>query len=153
MKPTSSTIPFLAEPSPLLGWDHSNSLSSFVIILYEKSPYISPVAWALFLLALFYKGKTKSLWYKNGYDYDIFKMLVKMRGGPARIKILQSLLLPKNTLQLAKELDFDWRSADSHVNILLRHDLIKEMVSIGTSKYFIITKKGENILTLINNGC
>lgn len=150
MKPTSDTT-FLTTVFPLLSLHYNDPLALLVVGLYAKSTYIASAAWGLFLLSLFYKGKTKSIWHKNGYDYDLFKMLVKMRGGPIRIKILQSLILPKNKLQVANEIGFDWRSADSHIETLLKHGLIKEMVSVGTSKYFIITEKGKDVLTLMNN--
>ncbi|MDE1841898.1 MAG: hypothetical protein KGI09_08465 [Thaumarchaeota archaeon] len=125
-------------------------LSSFLVTFYDKSPYIASIMWGLFLFALIYKGKTRSIWKRNGYGYDIFKILAKMRGSHTRIKIMQSLSIPKNKHQLAEELNFDWKSIDGHIKVLLKHELIQETSVSGTARFFTITNKGLEILQLLN---
>lgn len=125
-------------------------LSSFLVTFYDKSPYIASIMWGLFLFALFYKGKTRSVWERNGHGYDVFKVLVKMRGSQTRIKIMQSLSTPKNKHQLAEELSYDWKSIDGHINMLLKHDLIQETNTTGTARFFTITNKGNEILQLLD---
>lgn len=127
-------------------------LSTMLVILYEKSPYISPAAWGtLFLLVLFYKGRTKSIWMKNGFDYDTFKILAKRRGSRTRIKIMEILSTPKNKHQIASELGLDWKTVDGHIKILVEYDLIIENNISVTSKNFSISKKGLDVLYLLHN--
>lgn len=127
--------------------------SSIVAAVFSSSPYIAPVAWAAFLAALVWKGKIRSLWHQKGYDYDEFKILVKMRGGDTRVKILRNLTtVPKSKLQIANELGMDWKSIDGHVRTLSDHNLVKEAISFGTATYFAITDRGKEILDLLDNG-
>ncbi len=131
----------------------SNGFGTILSFLGDSSPYLSSVMWVFFLASLAFKGKTKSLWHDNGLDYDIFRILLKMRGGISRIEIMEVLSLPKNKLQIAKSLSMDWRSIDNHVNILLKNNLIDEMATVGTSKYYILTRKGKNVMSLIKKRC
>lgn len=127
-------------------------LSLLIITFYNNTPYISPLAWVAFLLTLIWKGKIRTIWKRRGYDYEVFNLLAKMGGSDTRIKILRSLYLPKNRLQLAKELEMHWKSIDSHIDVLIKYGLVKEIINFGTSTYLLITDKGKEALELIDNG-
>lgn len=129
-----------------------NPLSLVFSVLYNSSPYLAPLAWIAFLLRLFWKGKIRAFWQRRGYDYDTFKVITRMRGSPVRINILQNLSVPKSRLQLSKELGMDWKSINNHVDILINYNLVKEVVSIGTAKYLIITERGKETLELLKHG-
>ena len=134
------------EPPP-----SQDSLSLLIIMFYNTTPYISPLAWVAFLLTLIWKGKIRIIWKRRGYDYEVFNLLAKMRGSDTRIKILRSLYLPKNRLQLAKELEMHWKSIDSHIDVLIRYSLVKEVIAFGTARYLMITDKGKEVLELLEN--
>lgn len=122
----------------------------FFAWIYKSSPYLATATWIAFL-ALIWKGRIRILWRKHGYDYDIFKLLVKMRGGSARVKILRSLFIPKNRLQLAKECEMDWKAINRHMYVLIKHSFIKQVITFGNAKYLMITDKGKEILNLLDN--
>jgi DNA-binding transcriptional ArsR family regulator len=126
-------------------------LNSPIKPLYDISPYLLPITWGGVIGTLVWKGKLRTVWKTQGYDYDTFKMIAKMRGSPTRIKLLNSLNVPKNKLQLAKELDLDWKAIDNHMKVLQKNNFVEEMVMIGTSKYYLISKKGKNILKLLSS--
>jgi predicted transcriptional regulator len=126
-------------------------LGIFTATLYNSSPYLAPLAWGVYLGALMWKGKVRGIWSKRGYDYDSFKLLSRMRGSPTRVQILENLSVPKTRLQLAKELDLDWKTVDSHISMLLNYQFVKEVVYVGTSKYLVITEKGKEILQLLES--
>lgn len=127
--------------------------SSIIAAIFKSSPYIAPLAWAAFLGALIWKGKIRSLWHQKGYDYDEFKILVKMRGSDTRVKILRNVTtVPKSKLQIANELEMDWKSIDGHVRTLADYSLVKEAISFGTATYFVITDRGKEVLDLLDNG-
>lgn len=126
--------------------------SSIIAAIFKSSLYVAPAAWAAFLGALIWKGKLRSLWHQKGYDYDEFKLLVKMRGGETRVKVLRNLTtVPKSKLQIANELGMDWKSIDGHVRTLADHKLVKEALSFGTATYFVITDRGKEVLDLLDN--
>lgn len=119
--------------------------------VYEVSPYILPISWGAVIGTLLWRGRTRSIWSKQGYDYDVFRLVARMRGSPIRVRLLSSLGLPKNKQQLAKELEVDWKTVDNHVGILHRYNLIDEMALVGNSKYYIISEHGKKILTLLSD--
>lgn len=122
-------------------------------VVFRSLPFVASLAWAVFVATLVWKGKVRRIWRKKGHDYDIFRLLVRMRGSNARIMILKSLSTePKNKLQLAREIGMDWQSINDHMNTLLNYSLVKEVGTSGRAKYFSITDKGTELLQLINDG-
>jgi len=119
--------------------------------LYNSSPIVLPITWGAVAGTLIWKGKTKSQWRKEGYDYDTFRLVVRMRGSSTRIRVLNAILdKPKNKLQLAKELGVDWKTVDNHVRMLMESRLIEEK-SIDISKCYLITENGRKVLSLLSN--
>jgi len=118
--------------------------------LASYSPFILTLVGGATIASFVWKGNTVKIWKESGHDYDTFKMITKMRGSPTRIKILNLLGTPKNKLQLAKEMEMDWKAIDSHIKILIKHSFVEEMATIGTSTFYIISEKGKNLLKLIS---
>ncbi|MEM2141415.1 MAG: winged helix-turn-helix domain-containing protein [Nitrososphaera sp.] len=127
----------------------SDPLSSLLYAVYDRSLYLASASWIVLVGLAIWKGSTRKLWTMRGYDYDVFKVFARMRGSEARIRILKALQMPKNRLQIAKELDMHWESIDNHINVLMRYGLVKEMISIGTAKYLTVTDRGKEILQLL----
>jgi len=118
-------------------------------ILYEHSIVALPAAWSAVIGILIWKGKTRSVWTRQGFNYDTFKLVAQMPGSPTRINLLQSLNLPKNKLQLARELGMDWQTIDDHMKMLERSGLVDELTRVGNSRYYIISERGKRILSLL----
>jgi predicted transcriptional regulator len=120
--------------------------------MYESSAYILPITWGAVGGTLIWRGRVRSAWSKQGYDYDTFKLVAKMRGSPTRIRLLNAInSSSKNKLQLAKELDVDWKTMDNHIAMLLQSRLVEEKTVIGTSKYYAITHDGAKVLSLLSS--
>lgn len=120
--------------------------------LRELSPVILPVTWGAVAATLIWRGKIRSQWRRQGYDYDIFRLVARMRGSATRISLLNAIIeVPKNKLQLAKELGVDWKTVDNHVEMLLKNGLVEEKMSIGTSRYYGATKDAGRVLSLLSN--
>jgi predicted transcriptional regulator len=120
--------------------------------MYDSSAYILPITWGAVGGTLIWRGKVRSTWSKQGYDYDTFKLVAKMRGSPTRIRLLNAInSSSKNKLQLAKELEVDWKSIDNHISMLLQSRLVEEKTMVGTSKYYAITHDGAKILSLLSD--
>lgn len=118
--------------------------------LYEYAPFTLPITWGAVAGTVIWRGRVRSQWSKQGYDYDTFKLITKMRGSPTRQKLLEAVKNEqKNKLQLANELGVDWKTIDNHVGMLLEARLIEEKDVVGTARYYAITESGARVLTLL----
>jgi hypothetical protein len=118
--------------------------------IYGSWPFILPITWGAVGGTLVWRGKVRSTWSRQGYDYDTFRLVTKMRGSPTRIRLLNALGDPKNKLQLAKELEVDWKTIDNHIEMLLQSRLVEERTVIGTTRYYAITASGAKVLSLLS---
>lgn len=120
--------------------------------LYYSSLVILPITWGAVVGALIWRGRIRSRWSKEGYDYDTFKIVARMRGSSTRIKLLNIIISEeKNKHQIAKEIGIDWKTVDNHVKMLMQNRLIEEKL-VGASKYYIITPNGRKVLALLSDG-
>ncbi|MGI0019806.1 MAG: winged helix-turn-helix domain-containing protein [Nitrososphaera sp.] len=121
-----------------------------VSYIYESSPIILPITWGAVAGTVIWRGKVRSKWSRQGYDYDTFRLISKMRGSQTRIKLLNAVRDEhKNKLQLAKELDVDWKTVDNHAEMLVQARLIEESDVVGTARYYSITENGRRVLSLL----
>lgn len=128
----------------------TDSSGQFAEAAYGSSPIVLPITWGAVIGAVIWRGKVRSQWNRQGYDYDTFRLVAKMRGSPMRQRLLDSLReVQKNKLQLAKELDVDWKTIDNHIDMLLEARLVEEKNRIGTAKYYSLTRSGERVLSLL----
>jgi predicted transcriptional regulator len=116
---------------------------------FDQSYVIAPASWILLSGVWIWRGKIRSKWNSSGYTQDAFDLLVKMKGGPTRLKLLQALNAPKDRSKLAQELGIDWKAVDRHVQILQRYNFIKQDSSYGQVVLYTITPDGEKLLQLI----
>lgn len=135
---------------------YSSPQANFVVAssspIYDYSPYILPLTFGAVAAALIWRGKVRSAWCKQGYDYDTFKLVARMRGSPVRVKLLEAVATAKNRLQLANELDVDWKTIDNHIEMLTRSGLVEERLIVGTTRYYVLTEHGKRVLLLLADG-
>lgn len=74
-----------------------------------------------------------------------------MKGGRNRVMLLKDLDRPKDRLQLARDLDLDWKTVEHHVNVLLVNGLIDENAVYGNVKTFELTATGRNVLRVLED--
>ncbi len=130
----------------------SNLSSSMYSPVYESAQYILPISWGAVAGTLIWRGKVRSSWCKQGYDYETFRLVARTRGSPIRVKLLNSIATAKNRLQLANELAVDWKTVDNHMEILKRSGLAEEKAIVGTTRYYVLTEHGRRILLLLADG-
>jgi hypothetical protein len=103
-----------------------------------------------------WRGVTRAKWIEGGLCCGAFELLVRMKGGATRVRLLRSLVSPKNKLQLARELHIDWKAVDAHVDKLSQFSLVEEVFAVGTSRVYCLTEKGRHALQLMKGvevGC
>ena len=116
---------------------------------FDQAYIIAPASWALLCGMWIWRGKVRTRWNSSGFAQDSFDLLVKMKGGPTRVKLLNALDAPKDRSRLAQEIGMDWKAVDRHVQLLMRYSFIKEEQSIGSIKLYKLTPEGEKLLHLI----
>ena len=102
----------------------------------------SPCAWI-------WRGTVKSQWESLGFDSEMFRLFMRMKGARTRSNLLYALSSPKDRFQLAQELDLDWNAVDYHVVLLNKHGLVHEYSSSGRVKMYSLTTLGESLLRLL----
>ena len=118
--------------------------------LFFTSAYAALGSWMFIAATLAFKGIVKHLWCKNKLDYEVFKLLARMRGSPTRVRILKLLEKPMNRLMLARELGLDWKAIDRHVEVLEKKELIQRLgTRKGRGELYILTDKGRTALELL----
>ena len=120
--------------------------------LFFTSAYAAFGSWMFIAATLAFKGIVKHLWCKNKLDYEVFKLLVRMRGSPTRVRILRLLEKPMNRLMLARELGLDWKAVDRHIEVLEKHSLIQRAeTKKGRGELYALTEKGRKALELLES--
>lgn len=87
---------------------------------------------------------------KSQYEPQVFVLLLFSRGGESRLKILSALNPPKNYNEIAKETEHEWWTAQRHLQVLLKENLIKKY-DFGRIKFYSITTKGQEAIKAIEN--
>src|SRR5579875_657457 len=72
--------------------------------LQNSSYFIAPASWLLVAIGLWvWRGRPRTLFQKAGFDKDVFKLLLRTKGGNSRTELLRALLAPKDRMQLSRE--------------------------------------------------
>ena len=119
--------------------------------LFFISAYAALGSWILVAATLAFKGVVKHLWCRSKLDYEVFKLLAKMRGSSTRIRILRLLEKPMNRLMISRELGLDWKAVDRHMKVLEEYALIQKVnVEKRRGQFYALTDKGRTALELLN---
>jgi DNA-binding transcriptional ArsR family regulator len=138
---------------PFPGGQSRQSLSSLEItILRTVLVALGLVSWiALTGLTFIWRGRTRSMWLKLGFDQNVFELFIKMKGAPTRLKVLETLVATsKDRAQISEELGLDWKAVDRHVVLLERYGIVKESSSQGATKFYGLTPLGNSLLQLMS---
>ncbi|MER3408012.1 MAG: hypothetical protein C4292_04455 [Nitrososphaera sp.] len=99
-----------------------------------------------------WRGRVRQKWTENGLECSTFELLVRMKCGPTRARLLGLLRHePMNKLQLANELDIDWKAVDRHIERLADCCLVEVAAVAGTCTVFRITEKGVRALSILES--
>ncbi len=104
--------------------------------------FAPPYAWI-------WRGRVRSQWESLGFDSEMFRLFIRMKGARTRSNLLYALSSPKDRLQLAQELGLDWNAVDYHVILLNKHGLVHEDSSFGRVRMYSLTTLGESLLRLL----
>ncbi len=127
----------------------SHSIASLILQFFgDRSLAIAPGSWVLVGGLWIWRGRMKSRWEALGFDSEVFELFVRMRGGKTRVKLLNSLLIPKDRFQLAHELGMDWKAVDRHMAMLDKFGFVHEQAVYGRVRIYELTSMGKLLLQL-----
>jgi hypothetical protein len=98
-----------------------------------------------------WRGRIREKWTEGGLECSAFELLVKMRGGPTRTRLLRLLAQPRNKLQMANEAGIDWKAVDRHVGRMLECSLVRISAVAGTCTVYALTEKGMRALAILDS--
>jgi len=131
---------------------HPHSILGMVFQYFgEGSLALAPGSWVFVGGLWIWRGRMKSRWEALGFDSEVFELFVRMRGGKTRVKLLNSLLIPKDRFQLAQELGLDWKAVDRHVVMLNKYGFVREQTAYGRVRIYELTAVGKLLLQLLQN--
>ncbi|MCL4518679.1 MAG: HTH domain-containing protein, partial [Thaumarchaeota archaeon] len=88
-----------------------------------------------------------------GFDQDVFKLFVNMRGAATRFKLLQILETGegqgKDRAELAQELNLDWKAIDRQMRLLEKYGFVRVKSKEGTTRLFELNPSGKILLDLL----
>ncbi len=126
-------------------------LATIATFLSIHSFVLAPSSWLLVVGVWVWRGRLKSRWEGLGFDSDVFRLFMRMRGGKSRVRMLNALGQPKDRHQLAQELGMDWRGVDQHIAALSRHGLVSDEVAYGKVIMYRLTPSGKALLQLLED--
>jgi hypothetical protein len=131
---------------------HPSSILGMVFQYFGEGSFaLAPGSW-IFVGGLWvWRGRMKSRWESLGFDSEVFELFVRMRGGKTRVKLLNSLLIPKDRFQLAQELGLDWKAVDRHIMMLDKFGFVHEQKAYGRVRIYELTSVGKMLLRLFQN--
>jgi len=131
---------------------HPQSILGMVFQFFgDRSLALAPCSWVFVGGLWIWRGRMKSRWEALGFDSEVFELFVRMRGGKTRVKLLNSLLIPKDRFQLAKELGLDWKAVDRQVMMLNKFGFVCEQKAYGRVRIYELTSVGKMLLRLFQN--
>jgi hypothetical protein len=131
---------------------HSSSVPGMVFQYFGEGSFaLAPGSWIFVGGLWIWRGRMKSRWEALGFDSEVFELFVRMRGGKTRVKLLNSLMIPKDRFELAKELGLDWKAVDRHVMMLDKYGFVHEQKAYGRVRIYELTSVGKMLLQLLQN--
>ena len=135
---------------PGLDTSHQISIAQTVLIFFKSHAATSSfMSWGCIGALWMWRGRVRRRWTQLGFNRDSFKLLVRMRGGETRLRMLKSLSLPKDRNQLASELGMDWKGIDRHTKILSKYGLLEKEAAYGKVVMFKLTTAGRSLVQLL----
>jgi DNA-binding transcriptional ArsR family regulator len=110
---------------------------------------LAPLSWIAVVGAWRWRGRNRAKWTASGLSEDLFRSLIRMKGGKTRVLLMGNLAAPKDRFRLAQELKLDWKTVDYEIKVLLRHGLIAEHLAYGDVRLYKTTPIGSLVLKLV----
>jgi predicted transcriptional regulator len=86
---------------------------------------------------------------RSGFNRDVYKLMVRMRGSESRLALLRSLQTPRHRNDLSDATGLDWKEVDRELRILENYGLAKLYAQSGAVKLYEVTEQGRVLLRLI----
>jgi len=72
--------------------------------------------------------------------------MMRMKGAIPRLRLLESLDMPMDRLQLVNRLGLDWKAIDRQMKVLCRYGLFREEQEYGKVRMYSLSESGKTIL-------
>jgi DNA-binding transcriptional ArsR family regulator len=118
------------------------------LVLWKNSIALSFTSWAVLGITFFRQGISRR-WRSLGFDRDVFRLMVTMRGARSRLTILRYLNEPRHKTELSNLSGLNWKEVDRQLNLLLRFGLVTLHARSGSVKIYRLSEQGKLLMKLI----
>jgi DNA-binding HxlR family transcriptional regulator len=119
--------------------------------LWVYAPPLSITTWAVVVVTAVYSRSGRSIFARKGFEDDVYRLMVKMRGSGSRLTLLKSIEEPRHRLELAEITGIDWKEVDRQLKVLENYGLARVTAHSGSIKLYQITEQGRLLLKLIDD--
>jgi len=124
---------------------------SLLSFFWTYAPHLSILGWSV-VGATFWLGKSgRGIFARQGFEGDVYKLMIKMRGSGRRLQLLRSLEEPTHRFELAQVTGMDWKEVDRQLRVLENYGLVHVIAQSGTVKMYQITERGLVLMKLIDD--
>jgi DNA-binding transcriptional ArsR family regulator len=116
--------------------------------LWRNSIPLAVSSWAIFGVTFYRQGISRK-WKRQGFDRDVFRLMVRMRGASARLRLLNFVQEPKHKSELSRLAGLDWKEVDRELGLLERFGLISLHAQSGSVKMYKLSEQGKSLLMLM----
>jgi DNA-binding HxlR family transcriptional regulator len=124
---------------------------SILSYFWTYAPHISILSWTIVGATIWLGRSGKGIFARQGFDNDVYKLMIKMRGSGRRLQLLRNLEEPKHRFELAKVTGMDWKEVDRQLRVLENYGLARVIAQSGTVKMYQITEQGRVLVKLISD--
>jgi hypothetical protein len=118
------------------------------LIFWSNSIPLAASSWAIFGVTFYRQGISRK-WKSQGFDRDVFRLMVTMRGASARLRLLNFVQKPKHKSELSRLTGLDWKEVDREIVLLERFGLISLHAQSGSVKMYKLSEQGKTLLMLM----
>jgi predicted transcriptional regulator len=84
-----------------------------------------------------------------GFDRDVFRLMITMKGARSRLTLLKYLGEPRHKSELSTLSGLDWKEVDRELKLLEHFGLISLHVQSGSVRIYKLSEQGKLLLKLI----
>lgn len=126
----------------------SSSQNAVQTIFWRNSLPLAASSWTVLCVTFFRQGISRR-WRSLGFDRDVFRLMVTMKGARSRLTLLNYLSEPRHKSELSTLTGLDWKEVDRELTVLLRFGLISLHIQSGSVKIYKLSEQGRLLLKLV----
>jgi DNA-binding HxlR family transcriptional regulator len=120
-------------------------------VFWSFAPQLAVTGWFVVGATVLFGRSGRGIFARKGFEGDVYKLMVKMRGSGSRLSLLRNLEKPSHRFELAEVTGLDWKEVDRQLKVLKNFGLVQVLAESGTVKIYEMTEQGRVLIKLIDD--